>query len=164
MKSTFLASLTGRSQAPCMQPRCAAIQTRPKILTPSDIGKVNCFLIPLQDAERYFPMAASRPKSNRVSFISFEERHFRYCSWSSSSNYFLTRGWTTFVLLQRAGGAAGNRRFIQGRQRGGVSGLHPMPAAVPRSLTPPPGMLYSHQPLRQGLRFHRSIYGSGASR
>ncbi|XP_062224524.1 B3 domain-containing protein Os02g0683500-like [Phragmites australis] len=155
-----------------------------KILTPSDIGKLNRFLIPRRNAEKYFPMAASRPKSNRVSFLTFEDCstgklwHFRYCFWSSSRGYVLTKCWKAFVRIKElnagdlvsiyrgAGEAAGNRRFIRCRKRAGVSAPHPTPAAVLRGLTPAPSTPYVDQPLRQGLRFRRrrSIYGSGPAR
>ncbi|KAJ7544883.1 hypothetical protein O6H91_09G097300 [Diphasiastrum complanatum] len=72
-----------------------------KIVTPSDVGKLNRLVIPKQHAERCFPLDPSLRK--RGLLLSFRDHAtgkswwFRYSYWSSSQSYVLTKGWIRFV-------------------------------------------------------------------
>ncbi|KAK1305439.1 hypothetical protein QJS10_CPB11g00536 [Acorus calamus] len=71
-----------------------------KVVTPSDVGKLNRLVIPKQHAERYFPLDASANEKGRL--LSFEDRtgkpwRFRYSYWNSSQSYVMTKGWSRFV-------------------------------------------------------------------
>ncbi|KAJ7563817.1 hypothetical protein O6H91_03G126800 [Diphasiastrum complanatum] len=73
-----------------------------KIVTPSDVGKLNRLVIPKQHAECYFPLDPSHRK--RGLLLCFRDHiatgklwWFRYSYWSSSQSYVLTKGWIRFV-------------------------------------------------------------------
>ncbi|EFJ22224.1 hypothetical protein SELMODRAFT_59621, partial [Selaginella moellendorffii] len=72
-----------------------------KVVTPSDVGKLNRLVIPKQHAERCFPLDPSLRKKGR--FLSFQESFtgkvwwFRYSYWNSSQSYVFTKGWIRFV-------------------------------------------------------------------
>jgi RAV-like factor len=103
-----------------------------KMVTPSDVGKLNRMVIPKQQAEKYFPLP-SESSANGV-LLNFEDDigkvwRFRYCYWSSSQSYVLTKGWTRFVKeknlkagdrvsFQRSVGPD-NKLFIDRRHRNG---------------------------------------------
>ncbi|PUZ50196.1 hypothetical protein GQ55_6G040300 [Panicum hallii var. hallii] len=95
-----------------------------KVLTPSDVGKLNRLVVPKQHAERFFPVAGAGTQ------LCFEDRggvpwRFRYSYWGSSQSYVMTKGWSRFVRAARlAAGdtvsfsraaAAGGRYFIDYR-------------------------------------------------
>ncbi|XP_062192600.1 putative B3 domain-containing protein Os08g0157700 [Phragmites australis] len=94
-----------------------------KVLTPSDVGKLNRLVVPKQHAERFFPVAGAGTQ------LCFEDRaaepwRFRYSYWRSSQSYVMTKGWSRFVRAARlaAGdtisfsrGAVGGRYFIDYR-------------------------------------------------
>ncbi|XP_030548564.1 B3 domain-containing protein At5g06250-like [Rhodamnia argentea] len=99
-----------------------------KLLTPSDVGKLNRLVIPKQHAEKHFPLVG---EGNQL--LSFEDEsgkwwRFRYSYWSSSQSYVLTKGWSRFVKDKRldAGDvvlfhrhrADSDRLFIGWRRRG----------------------------------------------
>ncbi|KAK1608992.1 hypothetical protein QYE76_032665 [Lolium multiflorum] len=70
-----------------------------KVLTPSDVGKLNRLVVPKQHAERYFPTAAA---PGTTAELCFEDRggtpwEFRYSYWGSSQSYVMTKGWSRFV-------------------------------------------------------------------
>ncbi|XP_024530711.1 AP2/ERF and B3 domain-containing transcription factor RAV1 [Selaginella moellendorffii] len=69
-----------------------------KVVTPSDVGKLNRLVIPKHHAERCFPLAPHE-KGLLLSFEDERGKHwrFRYSYWSSSQSYVLTRGWSRFV-------------------------------------------------------------------
>ncbi|XP_074559005.1 B3 domain-containing protein Os03g0120900-like [Curcuma longa] len=75
-----------------------------KVVTPSDVGKLNRLVIPKQHAEKYFPL---NPASNEKGMLlSFEDRtgkswRFRYSYWNSSQSYVMTKGWSRFVKEKR---------------------------------------------------------------
>ncbi|XP_074585671.1 B3 domain-containing protein Os03g0120900-like [Curcuma longa] len=75
-----------------------------KVVTPSDVGKLNRLVIPKQHAEKYFPLD---PASNEKGMLlSFEDRtgkswRFRYSYWNSSQSYVMTKGWSRFVKEKR---------------------------------------------------------------
>ncbi|CAL4915306.1 unnamed protein product [Urochloa decumbens] len=113
-----------------------------KVVTPSDVGKLNRLVIPKQHAERYFPAldaaaaaAAAAAGGGKGLVLSFEDRsgkawRFRYSYWNSSQSYVMTKGWSRFVKEKRLGagdtvlfsrgaahGPARGRLFIDFRRR-----------------------------------------------
>ncbi|CAN8267854.1 unnamed protein product [Cochlearia groenlandica] len=75
-----------------------------KVVTPSDVGKLNRLVIPKQHAERYFPL--DHNSQNKGLLLSFEDIkgnststtwRFRYSYWNSSQSYVMTKGWSRFV-------------------------------------------------------------------
>ncbi|XP_059634475.1 B3 domain-containing transcription factor NGA1 [Cornus florida] len=71
-----------------------------KIVTPSDVGKLNRLVIPKQHAEKYFPLNSSVNEKGLL--LNFEDRNgnswrFRYSYWNSSQSYVMTKGWSRFV-------------------------------------------------------------------
>ncbi|CAG7903123.1 unnamed protein product [Brassica rapa] len=72
-----------------------------KVVTPSDVGKLNRLVIPKQHAERYFPLDNNSDSSKGL-LLNFEDRtgnswRFRYSYWNSSQSYVMTKGWSRFV-------------------------------------------------------------------
>ncbi|KAL0866111.1 hypothetical protein Bca101_045229 [Brassica carinata] len=72
-----------------------------KVVTPSDVGKLNRLVIPKQHAERFFPLDNS-DNNNKGLLLNFEDRtgnswRFRYSYWNSSQSYVMTKGWSRFV-------------------------------------------------------------------
>ncbi|KFK37451.1 hypothetical protein AALP_AA4G258600 [Arabis alpina] len=107
-----------------------------KVVTPSDVGKLNRLVIPKQHAERYFPLDSSSNEKGLL--LNFEDLtgkswRFRYSYWNSSQSYVMTKGWSRFVKdkkldagdivsFQRCVGDSGNetsttRLFIDWRKR-----------------------------------------------
>ncbi|XP_010544887.1 PREDICTED: B3 domain-containing transcription factor NGA1-like [Tarenaya hassleriana] len=71
-----------------------------KVVTPSDVGKLNRLVIPKQHAERHFPLDSSSNEKGLL--LNFEDRtgkswRFRYSYWNSSQSYVMTKGWSRFV-------------------------------------------------------------------
>ncbi|KAK4267100.1 hypothetical protein QN277_023933 [Acacia crassicarpa] len=71
-----------------------------KVVTPSDVGKLNRLVIPKQYAEKYFPLDSSSNEKGLL--LNFEDRNgklwrFRYSYWNSSQSYVMTKGWSRFV-------------------------------------------------------------------
>ncbi|WCJ22532.1 AP2/B3-like transcriptional factor family protein [Euphorbia peplus] len=71
-----------------------------KVVTPSDVGKLNRLVIPKQHAERFFPLDSSSNEKGLL--LNFEDRtgkpwRFRYSYWNSSQSYVMTKGWSRFV-------------------------------------------------------------------
>lgn len=103
-----------------------------KVVTPSDVGKLNRLVIPKQHAEKYFPLDSST--NDKGLLLNFEDRNgkpwrFRYSYWNSSQSYVMTKGWSRFVKekkldagdivsFQRGVGELGkDRLFIDWRRR-----------------------------------------------
>ncbi|XP_050151843.1 B3 domain-containing protein Os03g0120900-like [Malus sylvestris] len=103
-----------------------------KVVTPSDVGKLNRLVIPKQHAEKYFPLDSSSNEKGLL--LNFEDRNgkpwrFRYSYWNSSQSYVMTKGWSRFVKekkldagdivsFQRGLGEVGkDRLFIDWRRR-----------------------------------------------
>ncbi|KAG6497905.1 B3 domain-containing protein Os03g0120900-like [Zingiber officinale] len=100
-----------------------------KVVTPSDVGKLNRLVIPKQYAEKYFPLdpeesdregAASSPAETKKLglLLSFEDRggkpwRFRYSYWNSSQSYVITKGWSRFVK-EKGLGAGDTVSFSRG--------------------------------------------------
>ena len=79
-----------------------------KELTASDVGKLNRLVIPKKYAVKYLPFISEREEGEivedvEVVFYDREMRQwkFRYCYWSSSQSFVLTRGWIGFVKEKR---------------------------------------------------------------
>ncbi|XP_062185603.1 B3 domain-containing protein Os02g0683500-like [Phragmites australis] len=121
-----------------------------KVVTPSDVGKLNRLVIPKQHAEKYFPLDAAANEKGLL--LSFEDRagklwRFRYSYWNSSQSYVMTKGWSRFVKEKRldagdtvsfcrgAGEAARDRLFIDWKRRANVRDPHRLPR-LPLPLAP----------------------------
>ncbi|XP_074556206.1 B3 domain-containing protein At2g36080-like [Curcuma longa] len=77
-----------------------------KVVTPSDVGKLNRLVIPKQHAEKYFPLGDAGGRNRSGMMLAFEDRNgeswcFRYCYWGSSQSYVMTKGWSRFVKEKR---------------------------------------------------------------
>ncbi|XP_042391904.1 putative B3 domain-containing protein Os10g0537100 [Zingiber officinale] len=73
-----------------------------KVVTPSDVGKLNRLVIPKQYAERFFPLLDQAESAGRGLVLCFEDAggkqwSFRYSYWHSSQSYVMTKGWSRFV-------------------------------------------------------------------
>ncbi|CAG7893113.1 unnamed protein product [Brassica rapa] len=71
-----------------------------KVVTPSDVGKLNRLVIPKQHAEKYFPLPSlSVTKGVLINFedVTGKVWRFHYSYWNSSQSYVLTKGWSRFV-------------------------------------------------------------------
>ncbi|CAN6456036.1 unnamed protein product [Victoria cruziana] len=71
-----------------------------KVLTPSDVGKLNRLVIPKHHAEACFPRLLDDASEGLL--LSFEDEggrvwRIKYCFWNSSQSFVLTRGWRGFV-------------------------------------------------------------------
>ncbi|CAN6280385.1 unnamed protein product [Urochloa humidicola] len=121
-----------------------------KVVTPSDVGKLNRLVIPKQYAEKYFPLgtAAGSEKGLLLAFEDAAGKHwrFRYSYWNSSQSYVMTKGWSRFVKekrllagdtvsFSRAASASADRRlFIDWKRR--VDARVPL-LRFPTALMPP---------------------------
>ncbi|KAF8117864.1 hypothetical protein N665_0008s0204 [Sinapis alba] len=119
-----------------------------KVVTPSDVGKLNRLVIPKQHAERYFPLDNSDDNNNNKGLLlNFEDRtgnswRFRYSYWNSSQSYVMTKGWSRFVKDKKldAGDIVSFQRhpgnkdklFIDWRRRPKIPGHHHHQAMFPR--------------------------------
>ncbi|CAK7348608.1 unnamed protein product [Dovyalis caffra] len=127
-----------------------------KVVTPSDVGKLNRLVIPKQHAERYFPLDSSSNEKGLL--LNFEDRNgkpwrFRYSYWNSSQSYVMTKGWSRFVKEKRLD--AGD---IVSFQRGvGESGKHRLFIdwrCRPNAPDPTP---FSHLELQNQLHYPESV-------
>ncbi|TKY61175.1 B3 domain-containing transcription factor NGA1 [Spatholobus suberectus] len=113
-----------------------------KVVTPSDVGKLNRLVIPKQHAEKYFPLDYSSNEKGLL--LNFEDRNgkawrFRYSYWNSSQSYVMTKGWSRFVKekkldagdivsFQRGlGDLYTHRLYIDWRRRSDHPHPHPHP-------------------------------------
>lgn len=104
-----------------------------KVVTPSDVGKLNRLVIPKQHAEKYFPLDSSSNDKGGL-LLNFEDSNgkpwrFRYSYWNSSQSYVMTKGWSRFVKEKKldagdivsfqrgAGDLSKHRLFIDWRRR-----------------------------------------------
>ncbi|KAJ1299053.1 hypothetical protein BS78_01G502300 [Paspalum vaginatum] len=138
-----------RSAAAEMQAAVEKEHMFDKVVTPSDVGKLNRLVIPKQHAEKYFPLDATANEKGLL--LSFEDRtgkpwRFRYSYWNSSQSYVMTKGWSRFVKEKRldagdtvsfgrgVGEAARGRLFIDWRRRPDPPLQYhrlPLPSVVP---------------------------------
>jgi hypothetical protein len=131
-----------------------------KVVTPSDVGKLNRLVVPKHFAERHFlPRLLGGGAAARLpgAVLRFEDGRgggkawvFRFSYWSSSQSYVMTKGWSAFVRDRRLAAGdtvsfyhAGARLFIDCRRRGGGVSSAPekpvIPAPSPRALGAPRG-------------------------
>lgn len=87
-----------------------------KVVTPSDVGRLHRMVIPKRQAELHFRLGSESGGEGVI--LSFEDDEgkiwrFRYCFWSSSQSYVLTKGWSRFVKEKKlkAGDAVSFRRW-----------------------------------------------------
>ncbi|KAE8710719.1 B3 domain-containing transcription factor NGA2 [Hibiscus syriacus] len=120
-----------------------------KVVTPSDVGKLNRLVIPKQHAEKYFPLD---PCANEKGLLlNFEDRNgqpwrFRYSYWNSSQSYVMTKGWSRFVKDKKldAGDIVSFQRELQcGESRRYNGTIILLTPAVAR----PMGMMQRQRPI-----------------
>ncbi|CAN6232163.1 unnamed protein product [Urochloa humidicola] len=74
-----------------------------KILTPSDVGRLNRLLIPKKFAEKYFPKISKTRSDGDYHILTFEDSstgllwHFRFSLYHGSNTYVLNKGWSAFI-------------------------------------------------------------------
>ncbi|GFZ21403.1 related to ABI3/VP1 1 [Actinidia rufa] len=68
-----------------------------KVVTPSDVGKLNRLVILKQHAVKHFPLSASKGVLLNLKNASEKVWRFWYSYWKSSHSYVLTKGWSQFV-------------------------------------------------------------------
>ncbi|OEL30596.1 putative AP2/ERF and B3 domain-containing protein [Dichanthelium oligosanthes] len=95
-----------------------------KVVTPSDVGKLNRLVVPKKHAETHFPLKRE-PETTTTGkgvLLNFEDGEgkvwrFRYSYWNSSQSYVLTKGWSRFVREKglRAGDTIAFSRSVYGQ-------------------------------------------------
>ncbi|RCV24579.1 hypothetical protein SETIT_5G096700v2 [Setaria italica] len=104
-------------------PAWARVPLFEKAVTPSDVGKLNRFVVPKKHAERHLPplRAAEEGTAGKGVVLAVEDGEgkvwrFRYSYWESSQSYVLTKGWIRFVREKglRAGDAVAFSRWTFG--------------------------------------------------
>ncbi|XP_065859998.1 B3 domain-containing transcription factor NGA1 [Euphorbia lathyris] len=127
-----------------------------KVVTPSDVGKLNRLVIPKQHAEKYFPLDSSSNEKGLL--LNFEDRNgkpwrFRYSYWNSSQSYVMTKGWSRFVKEKKLD--AGD---IVSFQRGvGESAKHQLYIDWRRRPNAPDPTSFSQFELQNQLHFPPSV-------
>ncbi|KAG8663679.1 hypothetical protein MANES_01G238800v8 [Manihot esculenta] len=127
-----------------------------KVVTPSDVGKLNRLVIPKQYAEKYFPLDST--SSEKGLLLNFEDRNgkpwrFRYSYWNSSQSYVMTKGWSRFVKEKQLD--AGD---IVSFQRGvGESGKHRLYIDWRRRPNAPDPTSFADLELQNQLHFPQSV-------
>ncbi|CAN6209018.1 unnamed protein product [Urochloa humidicola] len=109
-----------------------------KVVTPSDVGKLNRLVVPKHFAERHLPLPGGAAKAGGTVLCFHDARgggavwRFRYSYWSSSQSYVMTKGWSRYVRDKRlaAGDTVsfcrdGARLFIDCRRRKRAAGVVP---------------------------------------
>ncbi|KAF8775823.1 hypothetical protein HU200_004215 [Digitaria exilis] len=122
-----------------------------KVVTPSDVGKLNRLVVPKHLAEKHLPLPAAAARAGGTVLCFHDARsaaswRFRYSYWSSSQSYVMTKGWSRYVRDKRlaAGDTVsffrdGARLFIDCRRR--------------TRRAPPPQPPVPHQQLQQQQAF-----------
>ncbi|CAN4075850.1 unnamed protein product [Withania somnifera] len=141
-----------------------------KVVTPSDVGKLNRLVIPKQHAEKYFPLDSSSNDKGGL-LLNFEDSNgkpwrFRYSYWNSSQSYVMTKGWSRFVKEKKLD--AGD---IVSFQRGAdelLFPLHPYPTTYSHNNLLLEGgnngnNIIAQQPPLNYYNPHSYIYGIGNS-
>ncbi|GMH09614.1 hypothetical protein Nepgr_011455 [Nepenthes gracilis] len=137
-----------------------------KVVTPSDVGKLNRLVIPKQHAEKYFPLDSSTNEKGLL--LNFEDRsgkswRFRYSYWNSSQSYVMTKGWSRFVKEKKldAGDIVSFQRGVgeQGKDMFYIDWRRRPDAPPPPPLLPPhEPLLFPHHNYNFNLSLHhRSI-------
>ncbi|CAN6272589.1 unnamed protein product [Urochloa humidicola] len=124
-----------------------------KILTSSDVDRLNRLLIPKKFAEKYFPEISKTRSDVDYHILTFEDSstgllwHFRFSLYRGSNTYVLKKGWSAFIkekklnngdtvsFYRSTGKSAGtNHSFIHIKPHAGISYV-PHHSTVPM-LTP----------------------------
>jgi hypothetical protein len=120
-----------------------------KVVTPSDVGKLNRLVIPKQYAEKYFPLDSAANEKGLL--LNFEDSagkpwRFRYSYWNSSQSYVMTKGWSRFVKEKRLdagdtvsfsrGATARHRLFIDWKRRADNRDPLRFPGRLPLPMMP----------------------------
>lgn len=156
-----------------------------KVVTPSDVGKLNRLVIPKQYAEKFFPLDPS--VADKGLSLCFEDRtgkpwQFRYSYWNSSQSYVMTKGWSRFVKDKRldagdtvsfcrgVGESSRGRLFIDWRRRPGSTHHRlPLPSCPAMQLpftattTPFAGFFPPPVPSMRSFAASPAIGGDGGS-
>ncbi|KAM0870245.1 hypothetical protein ACQ4PT_040143 [Festuca glaucescens] len=130
-----------------------------KVVTPSDVGKLNRLVVPKHFAERHFlpqllPAAGLAAARLAGAVLRFEDGRgggrawaFRFSYWSSSQSYVMTKGWSAFVRDRRLAAGdtvsfcrAGAPLFIDCRRRRRIP-----PPAAPKPFVPFMGLVATAQ-------------------
>ncbi|CAA6673561.1 unnamed protein product [Spirodela intermedia] len=101
-----------------------------KVVTPSDVGKLNRLVIPKQHAEKHFP---STPHAARRG----KQWRFRYSYWNSSQSYVMTKGWSRFVKEKRLDAGTPSRSSADLANQPATASSS-TGSAAPTSHVPPP--------------------------
>jgi hypothetical protein len=119
-----------------------------KVVTPSDVGKLNRLVVPKHFAEKHLPLLGAAARAGTV--LCFHDARggsatwrFRYSYWGSSQSYVMTKGWSRYVRDKRlaAGDTVsffrdGARLYIDCRRRRGKRVV-----AAPASSTMPQALV-----------------------
>lgn len=154
-----------------------------KVVTPSDVGKLNRLVIPKQHAEKYFPLDSTANEKGLL--LNFEDRNgklwrFRYSYWNSSQSYVMTKGWSRFVKEKKldagdivsfqrgVGELYRHRLYIDWRRRTNHNNIHEYqyhhpveyPSSTPTTLFTP--FFLPNQPLLAHLSSQYSMIRWGS--
>ncbi|KAK8452336.1 hypothetical protein SEVIR_5G094900v4 [Setaria viridis] len=118
-----LAFLAAHSKAEIPTPPWARKPLFEKVVTPSDVGKLNRLVVPKQHAEKHFPLKrAPETAAGKGVLLNFEDGEgkvwrFRYSYWNISQSYVLTKGWSRFVREKglRAGDTVAFSQSVYGQ-------------------------------------------------
>ncbi|CAN6232778.1 unnamed protein product [Urochloa humidicola] len=140
-----------------------------KILTPSDVGRLNRLLIPKKFAEKYFPNISKTRSDGDYHILTFEDSttgllwNFRFILRRGSNTYVLNKGWSAFikekklnngdiVSFYRSTGKSGdtNHNFIHIKPHAGISYV-PHHSTVP--MFTPFGFVNDEEWVCEGLGF-----------
>ncbi|RLN11503.1 hypothetical protein C2845_PM09G00360 [Panicum miliaceum] len=77
-----------------------------KVVTPSDVGKLNRLVVPKHLAEKHLPLPGAAARAGGTVLCFHDARgeaawRFRYSYWSSSQSYVMTKGWSRYVRDKR---------------------------------------------------------------
>ncbi|KAJ1257561.1 hypothetical protein BS78_10G005600 [Paspalum vaginatum] len=132
-----------------------------KVVTPSDVGKLNRLVVPKHFAEKHLPLPGAAARAGGTVLCFHDARggggapscwRFRYSYWGSSQSYVMTKGWSRYVRDKRlaAGDTVsfcrdGARLFIDCRRRRRT----PVPSSLSVVLAAAPMMPQAQQQLVQ---------------
>ncbi|XP_051148368.1 B3 domain-containing protein Os03g0120900-like [Andrographis paniculata] len=153
-----------------------------KVVTPSDVGKLNRLVIPKQHAEKYFPLDSTTQEKGLL--LNFEDRNgkpwrFRYSYWNSSQSYVMTKGWSRFVKEKKldagdivsfqrgVGELSKDRLFIDWRRRPDAPEIQPpipsFPVSYEISFHRPWAPLFVHPPPSRPPEYSRFLHPTTAA-
>ncbi|KAF3324754.1 B3 domain-containing protein [Carex littledalei] len=147
------------AKAPCFEKyNLNIVPLFEKVVTPSDVGKLNRLVVPKQHAERHFPCLEAPAAGTHLIFqdsTTGEHWCFRFSYWSSSQSYVLTKGWSRFVRQKQlsAGDTVYFLRDSTSQTRFFISYRHRSPLEV-ISIRPSP---YANCPRRKVKQFTEEL-------